>query len=131
VKKISCEGSALKTPQQLLKSGYVLVAVTLGVLSATPSLAQTVSNPIQDLQNGNSNDVGNILNGNTGTGAASIMNLMNRIQTMDGRSPDEYSADQRENINNAAEAFRQRQQQRIESNPANPGAVAPAPVTPK
>jgi hypothetical protein len=121
----------MKTPQQLLKSGYVLVAITLGVLSATPSLAQTVSNPIQDLQNGNSNDVGNILNGNTGTGAGSIMNLMNRLQTMDGRSVDEYSADQRENINNAAEAFRQRQQQRIESNPANPGAVAPAPVTPK
>jgi hypothetical protein len=104
-----------------LKSGLGFCFGAGLVLVALPSMAQTTTNPIQDLlRQDNPNDIGSILNGNTGTGAASIMNLMNRISNMDGRSPDELSADQKENLNNAAEAFRRQQQQRLEVNPAAP-----------
>jgi hypothetical protein len=122
----------MKTPKHRLNSGYRLAAA-LGLVCATftaaPGMAQTVSNPIQDLQTGgnSSGDLGNILNGSNGTGAGSIMNLMNRLQSIDGRSVEEISADQRENINSAAEAFRQRQQQRLEAQPSAPSAV-PAPI---
>jgi hypothetical protein len=124
----------MKTPQQLLKSGSNVLAgiglasIGLALVSLTaPVMAQTTSNPIQDLQNGNTNDLNNVLNGNSGTGAASIMNLMNRLQQMDGRSYEETSADQRENLNNAADTFRQRQQQRLQA-PVAP--IQPQPLTP-
>jgi hypothetical protein len=124
----------MKNPQRLLKSGSgVLAGIGLAGIGlvlvglTAPVMAQTTSNPITDLQNGNTNDLNNVLNGNSGTGAASIMNLMNRLQQMDGRSYEEVSADQRENLNNAADAFRQRQQQRLQA-PAAP--IQPQPIAP-
>lgn len=104
---------------KVLKSSLGACLGASFVFISLPSVAQTVNNPIQDLlRPDNPNDINNLLNGNGGTGAGSIMNLMNRLSNMDGRSPDELSADQRENINNAADAFRRIQQQRLEAAPA-------------
>jgi hypothetical protein len=109
----------------------------LGVLFATPLIQvpraqaqlQQPSNPIQDLQQGNSNDLSNVFNGNSGTGGAtSIMNLMNRIQLMDGRSFDEVSADQMEGLNSSADALRKQQRQIYQT--TTPGSVSPAAATP-
>lgn len=80
------------------------------------ALAQTANtnNPMEGWQqNGNANDLGSILNPQNGN--FSVPGLMNRLHLMDGRDPNEVVADQMENLNAEAEAFRKRQQQQFQN----------------
>ncbi|AXY67947.1 hypothetical protein D3A95_06935 [Thermosynechococcus sichuanensis E542] len=91
-----------------------LAALTLNLGSM--ALAQTANpnNPMEGWQqNGNANDLGSILNPQNGN--FSVPGLMNRLRLMDGRDPNEVVADQMENLNAQAEAFRKRQQEQFQN----------------
>lgn len=86
---------------------------------ATPVLAQSAK-PLQDLNSNNSNDLTDVIN-NPSVGGASLLQLLNQIQLMDGRTPAEFAADQEENINSAVSEFRQKQRQEFQAQPPIPG----------
>jgi hypothetical protein len=91
--------------------GWAGVIVGL-FLTPQISLAQTPNaSSLQDWQQGKPDDLNNLFNG-TGS-ASSVMNLINRLQSLDGRSSAEISADLQENINSEAAAFRKLQQQQM------------------
>lgn len=113
-----------------LKS-LLFIGLSAGVLLIAPGArAQSLPNPLQDLQQQNNpNDLSSILNGNSGTGASSMMNLMNRIMLMDGRSYDEIAADQQESLNSEAAAFRKlQQQQMLQTTPSAQPQPQPQPL---
>ena len=86
-------------------------------------LAQsTNASSLQDWQQGKPDDLNNAFNGNGSSATGSMMNLINRLQSMDGRSAAEISSDFQENINAEAESFRKLQQQQM------PLQVAPSPT---
>ncbi|MGF1603607.1 MAG: hypothetical protein ACFCU8_16605 [Thermosynechococcaceae cyanobacterium] len=92
----------------------------LGVmLMGTNAKAQTAS----DLQNSSSqgaittfereddpNNLNNVFSPDRASGT-SLLNLLNRIQQVNGRSSQEFANDQNENFNDAVEEFRKKQQE--------------------
>ncbi|WP_298615838.1 hypothetical protein [uncultured Thermosynechococcus sp.] len=100
------------TPRHL--SGLALAALTLNLGSIALAQPASPNNPLEGWQqNGNANDLGTILNPQNGN--FSLPGLMNRLRLMDGRDPNEVVADQMENLNAQAEAFRKRQQQQFQN----------------
>ncbi|MDR5639133.1 hypothetical protein RHJ63_07885 [Thermosynechococcus sp. JY1334] len=100
------------TPRYLTSLALAALTLNLGGMA----LAQTANtnNPMEGWQqNGNTNDLGSILNPQNGN--FSVPGLMNRLRLMDGRDPNEVVADQMENLNAEAEAFRKRQQQQFQN----------------
>ncbi|WNC59410.1 hypothetical protein RHJ80_07960 [Thermosynechococcus sp. QS41] len=100
------------TPRYLTSLALAALTLNLGGMA----LAQTANtnNPMEGWQqNGNANDLGSILNPQNGN--FSVPGLMNRLRLMDGRDPNEVVADQMENLNAEAEAFRKRQQQQFQN----------------
>ncbi|MDR7922448.1 hypothetical protein QYC27_08120 [Thermosynechococcus sp. PP45] len=100
------------TPRYLTSLALAALTLNLGGMA----LAQTANtnNPMEGWQqNGNTNDLGSILNPQNGN--FSVPGLMNRLRLMDGRDPNEVVADQMENLNAQAEAFRKRQQQQFQN----------------
>lgn len=100
------------TPRYLTSLALAVLTLNLGSMA----LAQTANtnNPMEGWQqNGNANDLGTILNPQNGN--FSVPGLMNRLRLMDGRDPNEVVADQMENLNAEAEAFRKRQQQQFQN----------------
>jgi hypothetical protein len=104
----------------------------IALLAPQTLLAQsaTSSESLQNWQqNRSSDDLGNVFGTSESTsgGMNSMMNLINRLQNADPRSPSEISADQQENINSEAAAFRNRQQQQLQVAPANgaPNSTSP------
>lgn len=96
-------------------TSFALAVLTLSLGSV--ALAQTIgtnNNPLEGWQqNSNANDLGTILNPQNGN--FSVPGLMNRLRLMDGRDPNEVVADQMQNLNAEAEAFRKRQQQQFQN----------------
>lgn len=100
------------TPRYL--TSLALAALTLNLGSIALAQTANMNNPMEGWQqNGNANDLGSILNPQNGN--FSVPGLMNRLRLMDGRDPNEVVADQMENLNAQAEAFRQRQQQEFQN----------------
>ncbi|WNC21332.1 MULTISPECIES: hypothetical protein [unclassified Thermosynechococcus] len=100
------------TPRYLTSLALAALTLNLGGMA----LAQTANtnNPMEGWQqNGNANDLGSILNPQNGN--FSVPGLMNRLRLIDGRDPNEVVADQMENLNAEAEAFRKRQQQQFQN----------------
>ncbi len=94
------------------------------LLAPQAGLAQSVTSS-ESLQNWQQNRSSDDLNGvfgnseSTTGGLGSMMNLINKLQNADPRSPAEISADQQENINSEAAAFRNRQQQQLQVLPVD------------
>ncbi|QEQ00613.1 hypothetical protein RHP47_03980 [Thermosynechococcus sp. QKsg1] len=100
------------TPRYL--TSLALAALTLNLGSMALAQTANTNNPMEGWQqNGNANDLGSILNPQNGN--FSVPGLMNRLRLMDGRDPNEVVADQMENLNAEAEAFRKRQQQQFQN----------------
>lgn len=119
--KVLEQSEVAMQPRKTLTS---ICVFTLGIgfvsLLAPATLAQSLnSSPFQDQPA----DLNTLLNGNSGTGGASLLNLLNQIRLLDGRNPAEVAAEQQENLNNAAEAFRRKQQQQLQEQPS----LTPAP----
>lgn len=90
------------------------------VLISQPATAQTA----QDLEQANQ-DFNDVFSGGEGNGSGSLLNLLNRMQLLNGRSPGEFAAEQNENLNSEFERFRQQQQQKLgtpapKATPADP-----------
>jgi hypothetical protein len=113
-----------------LKIALAGIGAVLIAAQAAPAQQAPVTNPLQDIQNqGGGDDLSNIFNGSSNTGT-SMMGLMNRIMLMDGRSADEFSADQQEGINSAALEFRNKQRLQLQPGTITPEATGVQPVQP-
>lgn len=76
----------------------------------------------QDLQQSNQ-DLSDFANGTNDTGGSSLLNLLNQIQLLNGRTSGEFAQDQDENFDAAIQEFHNKRRQQLESQ-------TPRPVTP-
>jgi hypothetical protein len=102
----------------LLSSGF---AALLGA-SGAPLLAQSVNAPLGGDPNGNQ-DLNNVFS-NRDQGASSLFGLINKIQLLNGRNPNDFAAEQDENFQSAVSDFRKKQQQQIQSPATSPSPGA-------
>lgn len=96
------------------------ICLSLGITTvglSSPAMAQSAK-PLQDF-NSNNSDLTDVIN-NPSVGGASLLQLLNRIQLLDGRTGAEFAADQDENINSAVNEFRQKQRLEIQAQPQVP-----------
>lgn len=112
---------SIQTPVRWIVTGTMLLLGTQ-VLISQPGTAQTA----QDLEQANQ-DLNDAFSGGDGSGGGSLLNLLNRMQLMNGRSPGEFAAEQNENLNSEFERFRQQQQQKLGA----PGTTPAAPAAPR
>jgi hypothetical protein len=106
---------------QLLSSTTVGVLAgisILGCLLPKPTLAQTATTqqPLVDFNNQESQD---LFSGKNNGNSFGVFDLINRAQLGTTRDLNDYTNDQRENLNDAAAKFRLQQLQRLR-NPASP-----------
>lgn len=99
----------------------ILTSSSLLLLLGHPGLAQTSAADLQPWEGGGQTDAASSandpLNSRTGTGASSLFDLMNRIQTLQGQTSEEFARNQQENFNSAVEDFQKKQQEAIDSLP--------------
>lgn len=113
-----------------LKLALCLAGISLSLLLPQPGWTQSTSattdvNPLQDLDpQQNKNPFSSRDDGEAMTG---IMDLIHRAQMGNIRSTGEYSAEQDQNLNNAAAQFRQRQLEMIRQNQPNPANSVQSP----
>ncbi|HAT15241.1 MAG TPA: hypothetical protein DCS91_18190 [Microcoleaceae bacterium UBA11344] len=113
----------------LLTALSAIASSTLFLPQATFAQASSLNNsqPLQDFQ---TNDNPDPFSGrSSGTG---LFDLIHRSRLGGGRSMDEFTSEQRQNLNDAAAEFRNKQRQMLQ-NPAEavttPGAIAPTEIT--
>lgn len=109
--------------RKLLLLGCGLTAVLS--VNAAPMLAQTTASPLDGTQSADQ-DLNNVFN-NRDQGASSLFGLINKIQLLNGRNPNDFAAEQDENFQSAVSDFRKKQQQKTQA-PAAP--TAPTTSTP-
>jgi len=86
-------------------------------LVTRPVLAQAIAPlPAQGLQQQDANNF-DFFTETERDSSASLLNLINQIQLLNGRTPAEFDAEQSENLNAAAAKFRSQQLQRIQPQP--------------
>ena len=114
------ERSAHGLKSLLFGGGLVALLTTqaLPLLAQTTNSVGTDPNPNQDLNN---------VFSNRDQSASSLFGLINKIQLLNGRNPNDFAAEQDENFKDALSEYRKKQQQ-IQ---APPGASAPSPATHK
>lgn len=100
------------------------VAALLGV-NAAPTLAQTSASPLGGTQSADQ-DLNNIFS-NRDQGASSLFGLINKIQLLNGRNPNDFAAEQDENFQSAVSDFRKKQQEKIQTPAVSPSPVISAP----
>ena len=117
---------------------FKLATLTLSICSLTvgavalvgehPTRAQSVPTstttiqPLQDFQSEDPNDINNVFS-ERGNGAGSLLNLLNRLQQLNGRSPGEFAEDQSASFDSAVDAYRQKQQEQLQAPSAIPATV--------
>jgi hypothetical protein len=101
----------------LLGSGLVALLGT-----QAPLLAQSTT-PFGSDPNANQ-DLNNVFN-NRDQGATSLYGLINKIQLLNGRNPNDFAAEQDESFQDALSEYRKKQQQ-LQSAPVSP---VPAPAS--
>ncbi|WP_293332184.1 hypothetical protein [Microcoleus sp. CAWBG58] len=118
------------------KSGKLMVRIaasaiaTCALLSPQATFAQASSlttspQPLQDFQTKDNTDP--FSGRSTGGG---IFDLIHRSRLGGGRSIEEFNTEQRQNLNDAAADFRNKQRQMLEKQAAPaPGAIAPTEIT--
>ncbi|MBD1827384.1 hypothetical protein NDI47_18545 [Microcoleus vaginatus GB1-A2] len=81
--------------------------------------------PLQDFQTQDNTDP---FSG--GSSGSAIFDLIHRSKLGGGRSMEEFNTEQRQNLNDAAAEFRNKQRQLLENQAVpTPGAIAPAEIT--
>jgi hypothetical protein len=86
---------------------------------ARPSWAQTSSGsentiqPLKDFQLEDPNDPANVFSNRGGSG--SLLNLLNQLQQLNGRTPGEFAEEQSASFDSAVEAYRQKQQEQLQT----------------
>lgn len=96
------------------------LAVLLGT-QAAPLLAQATPSLGGD-PNAANQDLNNIFS-NRDQSASSVFGLINKIQLLNGRNPNDFASEQNENFQDALSEYRKKQQQRQSP------AVTPTPAT--
>jgi hypothetical protein len=93
----------------------------VSLITPQPIYAQTAANvnPLEDLNPDRSRDP--FSRANQGEGVSGIMDLMHRAQQGNIRDLNEFSAEQNQNINDAAAKFRQQQLQMMRGGNNNQG----------
>ena len=118
------------------KSGKLMIRVTASAIAscalfspqATFAQASGLTNSPQPLQDFQTKDNTDPFSGrSSGSG---IFDLIHRSRLGNGRSMEEFNSEQRQNLNDAAAEFRNKQRQMLEK-PAlpAPGAIAPTEIT--
>lgn len=101
----------------------------LPALLAQATLAQTAPT-VQPLEDFKPNDGGSDPFSNRSGSASSLFDLMHRVTLSNGRSIEDFSSEQQQNLNDAAAQFRQEQLKRLKQQPVQPTGVMPPVVTP-
>ncbi len=107
----------------------LLAFVGFAVGSVQPVFAQFGSStpqPLEDLQNPNRGDIFSNRGGNQ---TGSMLDIIHRAIQGQGRSLEEYTEEQRENLDSAAEEFLKLRQQRLGNQTPTP-PTTPTPATP-
>lgn len=93
-----------------------LALMSLSVCSIAIAQIRPTNNPMEGWQQNDagSGELGAILNPSQNSNF-SVPGLINRLRLLDGRDPNELAADQMENLNAQAEAFRQRQREQFQN----------------
>jgi hypothetical protein len=115
----------MKRSTQILKLsllGSSLVAL-MGANGA-PLLAQSTTQPLGGGVSADQ-DLNNVFS-NRDQSASSLFGLINKIQLLNGRNPNDFAAEQDENFQSALSEFRQKQQQKTQS-PVAPSAPRSSP----
>jgi hypothetical protein len=104
-----------------LTVGLLTVATlaTTGLGSATAQVGQV--KPLEDLQTKDSAD---FFNGRGNGQSGSMMNFIQNAIIGSPRSMDEYTSEQKDNLDSAADQFRKQQAERMRTQPQQPGAPA-------
>lgn len=96
---------------------------TMVTLSATAVRSQSANDlqttapqrPLELFNQEDPNDPANLFSDRAN--GSSVLNLINRIQLLNGKSPQQHAEDLDENLNDAAADFRKKQLQQIEQQP--------------
>jgi hypothetical protein len=118
------------------KSGKLIVRIAASAIAscalfspqATFAQASGLNNNAQPLQDFQTKDNTDPFSGRSSGGG--IFDLIHRSRLGNGRSIEEFNTEQRQNLNDAAAEFRNKQRQMLEkqATPA-PGAIAPPEIT--
>ncbi|MEG3861005.1 hypothetical protein [Microcoleus sp. herbarium12] len=118
------------------KSGKLIVRIAASAIAscalfspqATFAQASGLTNSPQPLQDFQTKDNTDPFSGRSSGGG--IFDLIHRSRLGNGRSIEEFNTEQRQNLNDAAAEFRNKQRQMLEkqATPA-PGAIAPPEIT--
>ncbi|WP_293123966.1 hypothetical protein [Microcoleus sp. bin38.metabat.b11b12b14.051] len=104
---------------------------TCAIFSPQTTFAQASglnNNSVQPLQDFQTKDNTDPFSGRSSGGG--IFDLIHRSRFGNGRSIEEFNTEQRQNLNDAAAEFRNKQRQLLEKQAAPaPGAIAPAEIT--
>ncbi|MEG5032206.1 hypothetical protein [Microcoleus sp. AT3-D2] len=117
------------------KSGKLMVGIAASAIascalfSPQASFAQasgvTNAQPLQDFQTQDNTDP---FSG--GSSGSAILDLIHRSRLGGGRSMEEFNTEQRQNLNDAATEYRNKQRLLLEKQAVpTPGAIAPAEIT--
>ncbi len=115
----------MKRSTQVLKL-FLLGGSLVALLGAniTPLLAQSATQSLGGTTSADQ-DLNNIFS-NRDQSASSLFGLINKIQLLNGRNPNDFAAEQNENFQSAVSDFRQKQQQKTQS-PAAPSSSLSSP----
>jgi hypothetical protein len=113
----------------VLMTGLSAEAQTASDLETTPSSTPSSSSSSQEplkvfSREDDPNNLSNVFSAERASGT-SLLNLLNRIQQVNSRSPEEFAEDQNQSFDEAVDAFRKKQQTGEATTPESP--VAPAP----
>lgn len=116
---------SLKQPALMFAGALAVTSVVLGVAPNVLAQMTPTADPLKDIQN---SEAGNDPFSNRGGNATSgMMDLIHRAMQGQSKSSEEYSAEQRENLDSAASEFRRLQQERLRQTPSTTPAVTPSP----
>jgi hypothetical protein len=98
--------------------------IALWGANGAPLLAQATAQPLGGTVSADQ-DLNNVFS-NRDQSASSLFGLINKIQLLNGRNPNDFAAEQDENFQSAVSEFRQKQQQKNQS-PAAPSPQLSSP----
>ena len=112
--------------RKFLLLGCGVAAATVLGINAAPILAQTSASSLDGTQSADQ-DINNIFS-NRDQGASSLFGLINKIQLLNGRNPNDFAAEQDENFQSAVSDFRKKQQSQSPAVPTSPAISNPSPL---
>jgi hypothetical protein len=114
-----------------LKHNRVAIALGLGLgisLINLPSYAQYAGTSSSSLSPNDreTEELNSFLNGSSDGSAGSLFSVINRLQSLSGRTGQDFAEEQNENLNSAVQDFRKKQQEKLQ-NQGSPLTPQPVP----